>query len=318
MLAEHEGKFVRPEESLDRPQDGYLKAKLKKLECWENLSDKSRKLLLHWMKKLIRSLIKEADIPTPQQALSHLPDKIMKILKSMPVANDPNQQQEEEEYMDAVIGLIRDDLVFVKCAIKIATKIRDKKFKPKAFSTVKGCKLFKILPIHSFQLRFVHFDRTLTLTLNMQQFGWETLDQFLDTSGYNGNFQTDGYSICFSFQYVPVDDESSVEVEAIKKRKNVQDSNSSKDSEDALQAKVTGMNVSSHCRCASIDPGKNSIISAVYGIGSNSYQVRSLTSKEFYHNAGHHRMTERRQVNLLSLLSSLTHLQHLNMSVDFK
>ena len=248
--------------------------------------------------------------------------------------------------MDAVIGLIRDDLVFVKCAIKIATKIRDKKFKPKAFSTVKGCKIFKILSIHSFQLRFVHFDRQTFATLlnsvasdfitddinysklkpnsyehdefnfmnytwdvfNMQQFGWETIDQFLDTSGYNGNFQTDGHSICFSFQYVPVNDETSVGVgvEAIKKRKNAQVSNSSKDSEDALQAKVTGMNVSFHCRCASIDPGKNTIISAVYGVGSNSYQVRSLTSKEFYHNAGHHRMTERRQVHLLAISSLIS------------
>jgi hypothetical protein len=121
---------------------------------------------------------------------------------------------------------------------------------------------------------------------------------------HNCNFQTDGHSICFSFQYVPVVDGSLVGVEAIKKRENAQDSNSSKESEDALQAKVTGMNVSSHCRCASIDPGKNTIISAVFGVGSNSYQVRSLTSKEFYHNAGHHRMTERRQVHLLSLLSS--------------
>ena len=110
------------------------------------------------------------------------------------------------------------------------------------------------------EFEFMHYTWDV---FNMQQFGWETLDQFLDTSGYNGNFQTDGHSICFSFQYVPVDDGSSVGVEDSKKRKNVQDSNSSKDSEDVLQAKVTGMNVSSHCRCASIDPGKNTIISAV-------------------------------------------------------
>jgi hypothetical protein len=44
--------------------------------------------------------------------------------------------------------------------------------------------------------------------------------------------QADGYSICFSFQYVPVDDGSLAGVEVIKKRKNVQDSNSSKDSEE--------------------------------------------------------------------------------------
>ena len=40
-----------------------------------------------------------------------------------------------------------------------------------------------------------------------------------------------------------------------------------------------------------IDPGKNSLITAVSGCDNSPYQVRTLTSKEFYHHAGHHKMT---------------------------
>lgn len=48
-----------------------------------------------------------------------------------------------------------------------------------------------------------------------------------------------------------------------------------------------------------LDPGKTSLITAVNGNGDrdNPHQVRELTAKEFYHQAGHHKMTKRRCVS---------------------
>ena len=303
-----------------------------------------------------------------------------------PVPDEPTDRGEFpalDAFMDEIFQMNNDDLVFVKCAYKIAFKLQRENFKPKAFSHPKGCTLFKILPIHSLQLRFVHFDKNAFATFlnsfasqfheksrkdyyklkpnstqaaqfdlakyswnvfNFSQFGWRTLEEF-EKSGYNGSFQTDGYSICFAFDYADKEalarvaaasattatapstsatntatapstsaatiasapSTSSAKKTSKAKKKPAKDAakktgtaetNTAKDAADALQKRVSSLNVSSHCRVFGLDPGKNDIFRAV----SNTGQQRSLSSVEFYHWALHHRMTDRRQVLCLSFL----------------
>ena len=54
-----------------------------------------------------------------------------------------------------------------------------------------------------------------------------------------------------------------------------------------------------------LDPGKTSLITAVNGNGDRDHphQVRELTAAEFYHQAGHHKMTKRRYISCNMVLT---------------
>jgi hypothetical protein len=43
-----------------------------------------------------------------------------------------------------------------------------------------------------------------------------------------------------------------------------------------------------------LDPGKRDLITAVAGLGRENYATISLSAKEFYHEAGHHKCTKKR------------------------
>ena len=55
----------------------------------------------------------------------------------------------------------------------------------------------------------------------------------------------------------------------------------------------------SHTILWALDPGYTNMFTAVNGYGTDSCEIKKMTSKEFHHKAGHHRMTHERYFSLL-------------------
>jgi len=61
-----------------------------------------------------------------------------------------------------------------------------------------------------------------------------------------------------------------------------------------LKISIQAIGLSQSDKVYGLDPGKRDLITAVAGIGKEKYATISLSAKEFYHNAGHHKCTKAR------------------------
>lgn len=224
--------MTRPLLPQKRAKPGYLKRKLAKLPCYELLSTRKRRKLLHSMFYLIDAAIDEVN---GIGGFGHFEDfdQVFEFIRQHMV------ELINDEYR-SYLNTLHDEQMFFYIIAKIAFKIMVREFRPKEFSTARGTRLFKILPLYSYQRRFIPVDShgLQDIQIAMQNrfqdwtpdemqvllsnswrgrtmvpshWAWKfmdtgylkinTLEKF-QSKNYNGTFYSDGYSVCLIFTRV--------------------------------------------------------------------------------------------------------------------
>ena len=232
--------IIRPEHSQPFVTKSYCERKVRKLAVFEDMSTRNRRKLSSWMKIAISSLV-----PKVQQ--------------------DPNLQLMDQvisnEIHATTLNLVENtpDLpIFFNSIRKIVLKIAGNAFHPKIFSRERGkqdwfmvliiylgLKIFKILPLYTYQQRFIPISSNSLQTLlnsckrshlkapktgyDSKKWCWKlfnfykikiTTRQKLLDKNFNGTFSTDGVSICFHFNRPKSDEEDGMHLEPIDQSAN--------------------------------------------------------------------------------------------------